>query len=117
MSKIFVLRLNSLLSSADSTLRFGEDNQIVIPMPVIDELQNYRGKPEKVEIARQILKYVESFNINNLLSFGEEQSNKSILRIVKTPKEPEGLILMELLMMIYAYFKSANSCKKKAGIK
>ena len=93
MSKIFVLRLNSLLSSADSTLRFGEDNQIVIPMPVIDELQNYRGKPEKVEIARQILKYVESFNINNLLSFGEEQSNKSILRIVKTPKEPERIAL------------------------
>ena len=93
MSKIFVLRLNSLLSSADSTLRFGEDNQIVIPMPVIDELQNYRGKPEKVEIARQILKYVESFNINKLLAFGEEQSNKSILRIVKTPKEPERIDL------------------------
>lgn len=93
MSKIFVLRLNSLLSSADSTLRFGEDNQIVIPMPVIDELQNYRGKPEKVKIARQILKYLESFNINKLLAFGEEQSNKSILRIVKTPKEPERIDL------------------------
>lgn len=47
MTKIFVLRLNSLLSSADSTLRFGSDNIVVIPLAVIDELQTYRGKPEK----------------------------------------------------------------------
>lgn len=88
MSKIFVLRLNSLLSSADSTLRFDSDNQIVIPMPVIDELQAYRGKPEKIKIARQILKYVESFNINQLFAEGVKQANGSILRLVKTPKHP-----------------------------
>ena len=55
MSKIFVLRITSLLSSADSTLRFGTDNEVVIPIAVVDELQSYRGKPEKKKIA-EILK-------------------------------------------------------------
>ena len=58
MRKIFVLRPNSLLSSSDSTLRFGEDNTIVIPMVVIEELQNFSGKPEKQKIAKEILEYL-----------------------------------------------------------
>ena len=58
MSKIFVLRTNSLLSSADSTLRFGEDNEVVIPLAVLDRLENYNGKPEKKKIASIILSYL-----------------------------------------------------------
>ena len=66
MTKIFVLRLNSLLSSADSTLRFGSDNIVVIPLAVIDELQTYRGKPEKKKIAEEILSYLENFDVQQL---------------------------------------------------
>lgn len=81
MSKIFILRKNSLLSSADSTLRFGSDNEIVIPMVVIDELQCYNGKPEKRKISDQILGYIESLDIRKLTNEGVIQANGSKLRI------------------------------------
>ena len=83
MSKIFVLRITSLLSSADSTLRFGTDNEVVIPIAVVDELQSYRGKPEKKKIAESILEYLETFDVQKLMNQGVRQSNGSILRIEK----------------------------------
>ena len=84
MKKTFVLRLNSLLSSVDSTLRFGSDNEIVIPMAVIDQLQNYQGKPEKKKIASKILEYLETFDIKLMRSpQGVQQKNGSTLRIVQ----------------------------------
>lgn len=83
MTKIFVLRLNSLLSSVDSTLRFGSDNVVVIPLAVIDELQTYRGKPEKKKIAEDILSYLETFEVMQLTGKGAKQANGSILRIEK----------------------------------
>lgn len=81
MRKIFVLRINSLLSSADSTMRFGSDNEVVIPLAVIDELQNYRGKPEKKKVADSILSYIETFDIAKLMKEGARQANGSILKI------------------------------------
>lgn len=83
MRKIFVLRPNSLLSSSDSTLRFGEDNTIAIPMAVIEELQQFRGKPEKQKIARNILEYLEKFDAQELTGEGSKQANGSTLRVVK----------------------------------
>lgn len=83
MKKIFVLRVNSLLSSVDSTLRFGSDNEVVIPLAVIDELQNYRGKPEKRRIADSILAYLESFDVEKLFNDGVRQANGCLLRVVK----------------------------------
>ena len=83
MTKIFVLRVNSLLSSVDSTLRFGSDNEVVVPLAVIDELQNYRGKPEKRRIADSILEYIESFDVEKLFNVGVRQANGSILKVVK----------------------------------
>ena len=81
MSKIFVLRSGSLLSSVDSTLRFGSDNEIVIPMVVIDQLQCYNGKPEKCKIASQILSYIESLDIKKLKREGIKQVNGSVLKV------------------------------------
>lgn len=90
MKKTFVLRLNPLLSSADSTLRFGEDNEIVIPMAVIDQLRSYQGKPEKKRIAGKILDYLESFDIKRLISpKGMKQKNGSTLRIVQNYHDVE----------------------------
>lgn len=83
MTKIFVLRINSLVSSADSPLRFGSDNEVVIPLAVIDELQSYRGKPEKKRVAEEILSYLETFDIKKLMKDGAKQANGSIIRIVK----------------------------------
>lgn len=88
--KTFVLRTNSLLSSTDSTLRFGHDNEVVIPLAVIDELQHYKGRPEKCKVAAQILEYIETFDISKLTSpKGVEQSNGSILKIAKNYHDVE----------------------------
>lgn len=81
MRKIFVLRPNSLLSSKDSTMRFGNDNVIVIPIAVLEELQKFHGKPEKQKIARQILEYLDSFDTRKLLREGVVQANGSLLRL------------------------------------
>lgn len=81
MTKIFVLRINSLLSSEDSTLRFGSDNEVVIPLAVVDELQSYKGKPEKRRIADSILNYLDSLDVSSLFGEGVIQSNGSILKI------------------------------------
>lgn len=95
MSKIFVLRINSLVSSVDSTLRFGADNEVIIPLAVIDELQNYNGRPEKKKVANSILTYLETFNINKLITEGVVQENGSKLKIERNhhdiPIEMDGI--------------------------
>lgn len=84
--KIFILGTQSLVSSENSTLRFGGDNEIIIPFPEgiialqkISEVYNEKGR-----IARKLLDYFDRFDIKNLLSSeGIMQSNGSILKFEK----------------------------------
>lgn len=97
MSKVFVLRTHALLSSQGSTLKFGNDNIIVIPLAVVDELRNLKHESfEKGRIARDLLEYLNSFPVDKLMSKeGVKQENGSILRISKNfsniSVEVEGL--------------------------
>ena len=81
--KIFILRTNSLVSSENSTLRFDGDNEIVIPFPIIDELEKLtHSYTQKGKIARKLLEYLDSFKMDKLLSEeGVIQKNGSTLRI------------------------------------
>lgn len=83
MSKVFVLRTHALLSSRGSTQKFGDDNEIVIPVAVIDELRKMKHESfEKGRIARDLLEYINSFETNELMSEnGVKQKNGSILRV------------------------------------
>lgn len=83
MSKVFVLRTHALLSSRRSTLKFGDDNEIVIPLTVLDEIRIIRKESfEKGRIARDLLEYINSFPADELMSEkGVKQENGSILRI------------------------------------
>ena len=83
MSKVFVLRTHALLSSRCSTLKFGDDNQIVIPLAVVDELRALKHQSfEKGRMARDLLEYINSFPTRELLSkAGVKQENGSILRV------------------------------------
>lgn len=85
MSKVFVLREHALLSSHKSTLRFGDDNEIVIPLCVIDEIKATRNQSvEKGRIARDLLEYINSFSAYDLMSDnGIKQENGSTLRVSK----------------------------------
>ena len=63
--KDFILGIQSLVSSEDSTLRFGDDNKIIIPFPEgIDELNKIAEQfSEKGRIAKRLLNYFSRFRI------------------------------------------------------
>ena len=89
MSKVFVLRTHALLSSHGSTLKFGDDNEIVIPLAVVDELRKMKHESfEKSRIARDLLEYINSFPTEELMSKnGVKQENGSVLRICNNFKD------------------------------
>jgi len=89
MSKVFVLRTHALLSSRDSTLKFGSDNEIVIPYAVLKELRHLKKESsEKKKIAKDLLNYILDFPTDDLMSKkGVKQENGSILRVSKDYKD------------------------------
>ena len=97
MSKVFVLRTHALLSSRGITQKFGDDNTIVVPMVVVDELRKIKKESfEKGRIARDFLEYLNSFPIDELMSeAGAKQNNGSYIRVIKNysdiPIDLEGL--------------------------
>ena len=69
--KFFVLRTNSLISKEgySTLLSFGNDNQIVIPFPVLDELETWSHQySQKGKNASSILEYLSLFKIDALTS-------------------------------------------------
>lgn len=82
MTKYFVLRPHALLSSYDSTMRFGEDNVVVVPLAVIDEITDMKDLSiEKDKIKRRVLEYISSFDYEKLTTTGVHQANGSILMV------------------------------------
>lgn len=89
MTKYFVLRPHALLSSEDSLQKFGEDNVIVVPLAVIDEIQSMKNlNPEKSKVRGIILKYLRKAAKNGALTDeGYVQENGSILKIEVNQKD------------------------------
>lgn len=89
MSKVFVLRTHALLSSRESTLKFGNDNEIVIPFEVLKELRHLKHEStEKKKIAKDLLRYILELPTDRLMSKeGVVQENGSILRISRDYKD------------------------------
>lgn len=81
--KIIILRTSALVGRPKATLKFGHDNCIVIPMPVIDELEKRsRDYTERGKNAKNVLDYLNRFDTKKLMSRnGVMQENGSILRI------------------------------------
>ena len=83
MKKTFVLRTEATLASTNPTLRFGNDNTIVIPMAILQNLYRYQGLPEKQRLAAKFIEYIDQIPEKELLSeIGYRQQNGSYLRIV-----------------------------------
>ena len=88
MTKTFVLRPNALLSSANSTLKFGSENVVVIPLSVLDEINQMKNLSlEKAKIRREIFEYIRRFNFKELSYGGVKQENGSLLKVVKNFKD------------------------------
>lgn len=81
-SKTFVLNPHAVLSSNKSPLRFGEDNDVVIPMCVLEKIQAMKPKLSfgKRRIAKEILDYINSFD-NVTKRNGIKQENGSTLYV------------------------------------
>ena len=83
MKKTFVLLTEATLSSEKATLNFGSDNDVVIPLAVVERIYQYAKSPEKARIASKFVNYISTFSMKDLLSSkGVKQSNGSSLRIV-----------------------------------
>lgn len=91
VKKTFILSIHSLLSSADSMLHFGSDNEIVIPLPVITGMRKaVNNVVEKRKISTAILDYIESFPMDKLMrEQGVLQKNGSTLRIIDSYKDED----------------------------
>lgn len=89
MTKYFVLRPHALLSSLNSTQRFGEDNVVVVPMAILDEISSMKDlSPAKDRIRREVLRYIRSLLDKGVLTDkGYRQENGSILRVVKNYRD------------------------------
>ena len=93
MKKTFVLRTEAVLSSENATLRFGDDNTIVIPMAILENLYKYKGFPEKQRLASKFIEYIASISMQELLSErGFKQKNGSYLRVVDNRLELDAKI-------------------------
>lgn len=88
MTKYFVLRPHALLSSYDSTQHFGEDNVVIVPLAVIDEVSAMQDlSQEKRKVKRHVLKYIRSLLDKGVLEpNGYKQENGSILKVVTNYK-------------------------------
>ena len=81
-TKTFVLNPHAVLSSNESLLRFGEDNEVIVPMCVLEKIQEDRHNYSfgKRKVAKEILSYINSFG-NEIFEGGVIQSNGSILAV------------------------------------
>lgn len=116
MKKVFVLRTEALLASKDPTLRFGDDNTIVVPMAILQNLYRYKGVPEKMSMASRFVEYIDSLPQNDLLSEGGfKQENGSYLRIVDNgPIEQEIANLADFSRLDHRVFQVCKDLKKKS---
>lgn len=83
MKKEFILRTESVISSERATQSFDSDNDVTIPMCILEDLYRYNGNPEKKIIASKFIDYIKDMNLRLLYSeSGVKQKNGSTLRIV-----------------------------------
>lgn len=80
--KTFVLDTSVLLHSADSLNSF-EDNEIVLPIVVLDEIDKFKkGSSEVNRNARRIIKQIDQLRQEGSITEGIPLSNGGLLRVV-----------------------------------
>ncbi|MCK5580949.1 MAG: PhoH family protein [Candidatus Omnitrophica bacterium] len=87
MKKFFILDTNVLIHNPHSLYSFA-DNIVVIPITVIEELDQLKGGADKKGMhARQVLRELDGLLKKGALKKGAKMSNKGILRIALIPKD------------------------------
>lgn len=81
-NNIFVLDTNVLLHDSSSLQAFGADNEVVIPITVLEELDAFKKRQDEVgRNARQVTRDLDELRIHGHLSNGVPLANGGSLRI------------------------------------
>ena len=81
MSKTFVIDTNVLLHNPGALFVF-EENQVVIPLAVIEEIDNQKRRQDEIgRNARTVSRYLDDLRVKGKLSEGVELPNRGMLRI------------------------------------
>jgi PhoH-like ATPase len=82
MKKIFVLDTNVLLHNSSSLFAF-TDNEVVLPIEVIEELDNFKkDHDEKGRNAREAIRQLDNFRRKGKLGNGVATENGGLIRII-----------------------------------
>ena len=91
--KYFVLDTNVLLHNPESITSF-DDNFIILPMTVIEELDNFkRHNDELGRSARHVIRQIDQLRSKGSLKDGVKMENGGILRIVVEMKDMQGTFM------------------------
>ena len=81
MKKIFVIDTNVILHDPTAILRF-EDNEIVLPIAVIEELDRFKKQPQMIgRNAREVSRTLDELRTSGHLTKGVNLSNGGTLRV------------------------------------
>jgi PhoH-like ATPase len=84
--KIYVLDTNVLIHNPKAMFFF-EENEVVIPITVIEEIDNFKkGLDEKGRNARQIGRYLDKLRLKGSLQKGVKTKENGIIRVVLSKK-------------------------------
>lgn len=96
MKKIFVVDTNVILHDPTAILRF-EDNEIVLPIAVIEELDRFKKHPEMTgRNAREVSRTLDSLRQQGHLTTGVELSNGGTLRVALSDRDTLKELPLEL---------------------
>ena len=96
MKKIFVVDTNVILHDPTAILRF-EDNEIVLPIAVIEELDRFKKQPEMTgRNAREVARTLDQLRQQGDLTTGVELSNGGTLRVALSDRNTFKKLPLEL---------------------
>ena len=117
MKKTFILDTNVLLYDADCLLSF-DDNNIIIPLIVLEELDEHKRRPDEVgKNARRSVRMLDKFREKGSLDKGIQLDNGGTLTILGSDKItspfPQDLDMSTVDNMILAMSKHLQAARKE----
>jgi PhoH-like ATPase len=96
MKKIFVIDTNVILHDPNAIFRF-EDNEIVLPIAVIEELDRFKKQPEMTgRNAREVARTLDHLRQQGSLITGVSLSNGGTLRVALSDRDTLKTLPVEL---------------------
>lgn len=118
MRKIFVVDTNVILHDPTAILRF-EDNEIVLPIAVIEELDRFKKQPEMTgRNAREVSRTLDNLRQQGHLTTGVKLSNGGTLRVAlsdrhtlkELPPELDGGVADNSILAVGLQCKQKCQC-------